>query len=134
MNQKLKTVMLLILCVILTGCTKEQTEIPAIDSSNVISEGISTISLNGYGKTIQINDADKIEEIMSVIENIAFEPADSDASVEAPGAITVTVTLGYQDGSKQEITYPYYLYDGNTYITDETSILSFDKYFNKVVK
>ena len=130
MNQKIKVVMLLLLCVILTGCGKEPAEVPAIDISNEISENISTITLNGYGETMQINDADEIEEIKSVIEGIAFEPAASDASIEAPGAISVSVTLEYQDGSQQKITYPYYLHNGNTYAADETAIASFNKYFD----
>ncbi len=77
-----------------------------------------------------INDADEIAEINSVIESIAFEPVDLGASVEAPGAISVTVTLEYQDGSRQEVTYPYYLHDGYTYATDVKPIASFDKYFD----
>lgn len=130
MNQKQKTVILLLLCAILTGCAKEPAEVPAIDISNEISEGISAITLNGYGETMQINDADEIEEIKSIIESIAFEPAASDASIEAPGAISVTVTLEYQDGSQQKITYPYYLHNGNTYAADETAMASFDEYFD----
>lgn len=130
MNQKVRLVILLLLCVILTGCAKEPVEVPTIDISNEISGDISTITLNGYGETMQINDANEIQEIKSVIESIAFEPADSDASIEAPGAISLTVILEYQDGSQQKITYPCYLHNGNTYTTDETAISSFDKYFN----
>ena len=130
MKKMIAMVLCLVLALSLAGCAKEPAEVPEVDNANIILEDISSITLNAYGKTVQINDADEIAEIKSVIESIAFEPASSGTSVEAPGAISVTVTLGYQDGSRQEITYPYYLHDGNTYAADETSIVSFDKYFD----
>ena len=98
---------------------------PEIDS-----EGISSITLNSSGKTVQITNSDEIAEIKSAIQSIAFEPAGAGESIEAPGAISLTVTLKYQNGSQQEITYPYYLYDGTTYSTDSASITLFGKYFD----
>lgn len=130
MNQKLKLALLLMLCVLLSGCAKKAEKVPAIDISDAISANISTITLHGYGKTTQITSSEEIAEIKSVIEGIAFEPATPDASIDAPGAISVTVTLEYQDGSQQKITYPYYLHNDNTYVSDEAAIAAFDKYFD----
>ena len=130
MKKMIAMVLCLVLALSLAGCAKEPAEVPEVDNANIILEDISSITLNAYGKTVQINDADEIAEIKSVIQSIAFEPAGAGESIEAPGAISLTVTLHYQNGSQQEITYPYYLYDGTTYSTDSASITLFGRYFD----
>ena len=130
----MKKLIAIALCLVImlasAGCSQEPAEPPELDTSGIIPEDISTITLNANGKTVQITDADKIMEIESIIQNIAFKSAGSDASIEEPGAVSVTVAMDSRNGTQQIITYPYFLWNGYTYTADASSVGSFQKYFD----
>lgn len=126
MKKIFSIVMLLLLCVTQVGCSEEPSN---TEADNTSSKSIVTVILNGYGKTVQIDDTDLISKIKATVNNIAFETTDSEINLETPGAISLTVTFEYQDGSQDNFTYPYCLRNGKILVADESSIKFFDEYF-----
>lgn len=126
MKKTFTIAILFLLCITLVACSREQSD---TDASDNISESIVTVTLNGYGKTVQLFDTELISQVKSIVDGITFESTASEVDLEAPGAISLTITFNYQDGSQDKITYPYCLRDGNILVADEASVKAFDEYF-----
>ena len=129
MKKRCLRITVLLFFFVLAGCACDRRNVSPLDMTPILSEDIVSVTVTGYGKTVQSNDAETVRQLKEIMGQIAFEPAKDPERADAPGAITVTVVLEYQSGSLREITYPYCRWEGNVYMAAESSVQLFDLFF-----
>lgn len=125
-NKKLICVagaMLLLFIAFHVGRQQSFVEITGTDTEDVIFA-----ELNGYGKTVCIEDNEQIQELMNTLRGIGFNPTLQNGT-RIPGGVTISITLALRDGNVECITLPYYSNIGRSFITSTKAIRCFDKWF-----
>ena len=97
--------------------------------SGLISSGVSSVKVNGQGKTVELNESE-LAEFFEITKGIDYRIAGEEEKdlMAAPGAATVTITVQYSDGESEQFTLPYCLHEDTMYIAPAQSIASFSRY------
>ena len=97
--------------------------------SGLISSGVSSVKVNGQGKTVELNESE-LAEFFEITKGIEYRIAGEEEKdlMAAPGAATVTITVQYSDGESEQFTLPYCLHEDTMYIAPAQSIASFSRY------
>jgi len=98
--------------------------------SDLISSGVSSVKVNGWGKTVELSESE-LADFFAIAKEIEYRIGDDNEKnmIAAPGAITITITVQYLDGESEQFTLPYCLHEGTLYIAPAQSIAAFSHYF-----
>ena len=94
--------------------------------SSLIAPDFLLVTINGSGVTYTLHDSE-IDDFLEITENIQFTTANDEDDISAPGAISITIFLEYNDYT-QEITLPYFMYNDVLYVADKTSCQLFSPF------
>ena len=97
--------------------------------SELISSDVSSVKVNGYGDTVELNESE-LAEFFEITKGIEYRIAGEEEKdlMAAPGAATVTITVQYSDGESEQFTLPYCLHEDTMYIAPAQSIAPFLRY------
>lgn len=97
--------------------------------SDLISSDVSSVKVNGQGKTVELNESE-LADFFEIAKGIEYRIAGEEEKdlMPAPGAATVTITVQYSDGESEQFTLPYCLHEDTMYIAPAQSIVPFSRY------
>lgn len=100
-----------------------------VSLSGLISPDVSSVKVNGQGKTVELNESE-LAEFFEIAKGIEYRIAGEGEKdlMAAPGAATVTITVQYSDGESEQFTLPYCLRGDTLYIAPAQSIAPFSRY------
>ena len=107
------------LVLILAGCGSKGQDVPPLRLSDVLGQqegAVATVS--GYGQTAELTE-EETARLLEELGQLTFAAAEDPGDLEAPGGITVTVSIRTPGGAEQVVTLPHYAHDGQVYKTGD---------------
>lgn len=143
--KKMISVFLAILLLTLVGCGKtfEKTLSPSVESDTkteeetkstkisgelkIQSEKAVSVKLSGYGKETVVEEKEKVEKIIQLINEIEFKQTEEDV-ISMPGAQSLRITVNYEDGDKVEVTLPAWKINHRVYESAPNCVTKFSEF------
>lgn len=119
MGMKRSLCLLAALVLILAGCGSKGQDVPSLRLSDVLGQqegAVATVS--GYGQTAELTE-EETARLLEELGQLTFTTADDPGDLDAPGGITVTISICTSGGAEQVVTLPHYAHDGQVYKTGD---------------